>query len=70
MTEKEMTPDMMFEMLARMKGTMKLYQHELNAHIELILAGEFDIADKLFDERHLLDRQMVAILQNKKEKSK
>ena len=64
MNQKKPTYDEMWEMLSRIKAIIKLHHYEVKAHLEILLSGDIELSDRLFDERQLLDRKMTAILQN------
>jgi hypothetical protein len=58
----------MFQMIARIKSIIKLYHYELMGHLEIILLGEFELADKIFDERQTLSRQILTVLKERQKK--
>jgi len=56
------TPKEMFEMLSRIKNLVKLYNRELEGHIEILLAGDFEMSDEIFRRRQALDLEIKSWL--------
>lgn len=56
------TTNEMVEMLSRIKSLVKLYNRELEGHIEILLAGDFKISDEIFGRRQALDREIKSWL--------
>jgi len=66
---KVYSPVEMFEILSRIKAINKLYQAELNGHIEILLCGDFKLSDKIFNERQALDRKIFAVLSSQEKEA-
>ena len=59
------TTQEMYQMLSRVKNIVKLYHRELEGHLKILLTGDFNASDMIFEKRQDLDREIVSYLTTK-----